>query len=111
MEAALGEGKLQEVLASHLIPYDGHGAFGDDQPEAFLTARERLMLGAIASVTGASLREGSPGETYLDPKRPFTNELALRRVIRELRGRVLWYEQHMGVKALEMLAEEMDRRT
>ncbi len=47
------------------------------------------------------------GETYLDPTRPFTNELALRRVLRELRGQVFWYEQHMGPKALELLIEEL----
>jgi len=110
IRAAHADGKLQEILASHLIPYEGHGALGNDNLEAFLGARERLLLGAIASVTGAAVPadEGTT-ETYLDPKRPFTNELALRRVIRELRGRVLWYEQHMGIKTLEILVDEIDR--
>lgn len=108
IEAALGDEKLQELLASHLIPYEGSGALVGNDPDAFLTARERLLLGAIAGVTGATLRDTSAGETYLDPNRPFTNELALRRVIRELRGRVFWYEQHMTPKALELLAEELD---
>jgi hypothetical protein len=58
-------------------------------------------------VTGAVVADSSVGETYLDPARPFTNELALRRVLRELLGQVFWYEQHMGPKALELLAEEL----
>lgn len=108
IQHALKDGKLQEVLASHLIPYEGTGALGTDNVEQFLAARERLLLGAIASVTGAIVRDTAAGETYLDPTRPFTNELALRRVIRELRGQVFWYEQHMGPKALELLAEELE---
>lgn len=107
IQAALPEGKLQEVLASHLIPYQGGGALSSDDVDQFLAARERLLLGAIASVTGAVVAGTTAGETYLDPARPFTNELALRRVLRELRGQVFWYEQHMGPKALELLAEEL----
>jgi len=110
INAVLKDGKLQEVLASHLIPYEGPGALGSDNLEELLAARERLLLGAVASVPGAVIPAGtSASETYLDPKRPFTNELALRRVIRELRGSVLWYEQHMGIKALEILVDEIDR--
>ena len=109
IDSALKDGKLQEVLASHLIPYEGAGALGSDDLDLFLTARERLLLGAIASVTGAVIPDEGASETYLDPKRPFTNVLALRRVIRELRGSVLWYEQHMGIKTLEILIEEIDR--
>lgn len=93
--------------ASHLIPYEGPGALAGDDVVQFLAARERLLLGAIASVTGAVVGSTAAGETYLDPTRPFTNELALRRVLRELRGQVFWYEQHMGPKALELLAEEL----
>jgi hypothetical protein len=107
IQAALPDGKLQEVLASHLIPYEGAGALSSDDLEQFLAARERLLLGAIASVTGAVVAGTAGAETYLDPARPFTNELALRRVLRELRGQVFWYEQHMGPKALELLAEEL----
>jgi hypothetical protein len=108
IESALKDGKLQEVLASHLIPYEGAGALGGDDLELFLSTRERLLLGAIASVTGAVIPDDGASETYLDPKRPFTNVLALRRVIRELRGSALWYEQHMGIKTLEILIEEID---
>lgn len=104
----LGEEKLQDVLGSQLIPHGGAGALGSDDPDAFLAARERLILGAIAGVTGAPVLHPAPGVTYLDPKRPFTNELALRRVVRELRGRVFWYEQHMDAKALELLIEELN---
>jgi hypothetical protein len=46
-------------------------------------------------------------DTYLDPDHPFTNDLAIRRLIRHLNGRVLWYEQHMDRKVLEMLTDEL----
>jgi len=46
-------------------------------------------------------------DSYLDPERPFSNDLAIRRVLRQLRGTVLWYEQHMDRKALELLADEI----
>lgn len=107
MGAGLGEDRLEELLGSHLIPSEGPGALGNDDLDAFLAARERLLLGAIAGVTGAHLPEGPASEVYLDPKRPFTNELALRRVLRELNGRALWYEQHMSAKVLELLIEEV----
>jgi hypothetical protein len=109
IDSVLKEGKLGEVLASHLIPYEGPGALSGDDLELFLERRERLLLGAVASVTGAVIPDIGASETYLDPKRPFTNVLALRRVIRELRGSVLWYEQHMSAKTLEILIEEVDR--
>jgi hypothetical protein len=109
IEAKLGAEGLEAVLSSHLIPYDGPGALGNDDVDAFMAARERLILGAIASVTGAELSLDEPEEAYLDPRRPFTNELALRKVIRSLTGDVLWYEQHMGRKALELLSEEIDK--
>ena len=48
-----------------------------------------------------------PADSYLHPDRPFSNELAIRRVIRQLRGTVFWYEQHMDRKALELLSEEL----
>src|SRR4029079_3495387 len=73
IEAALKDGKLQEVLASHLIPYEGAGALGGDDLELFLWSPERLLLAAIASVTGAVIPAEGASETYLDPKRPFTN--------------------------------------
>jgi hypothetical protein len=46
-------------------------------------------------------------DSYLHPDRPFSNDLAIRRVVRHLRGNVLWYEQHMDRKALEILTEEL----
>jgi hypothetical protein len=51
------------------------------------------------------------GETYLDPGRSFSNELALRRVLRGLEGRVFWYEQHLPAKALELLVDDIDRES
>lgn len=56
---------------------------------------------------GPALIPHEGGDTYLSPDRPFTNELAIRRVIRALRGSVLWYEQHMDRKVLELLAEDL----
>ncbi len=109
MERQLGADKLEAVLASHLIPYEGKGALSGDDLDAFLDMRENLLLGAIAGVTGAELSTTEPKEAYLDPSRPFTNELALRKVLRSLTGDVLWYEQHMSRKSLELLSEEIDK--
>jgi hypothetical protein len=109
VEKHLGSDKLKHVLSSHLIPTDGHGAPSSDDLEAFLEGRKELVIRAIGSVTGAEL--GVPtdvGTTYLDPSTPFTNDLALRKVIRGLSGDVFWYEQHMSRKNLEPLAEEID---
>lgn len=105
----LGAEKLEAVLASHLIPYEGAGALTTDDVDAVLDARESLLLGAIAGVTGAEVAATEPREAYLDPSRPFTNELALRKVLRSLTGDVLWYEQHMSRKSLELLSEEIDK--
>jgi hypothetical protein len=110
VEQTLGAERLEDVLASHLIPSNGLGAVQDDDLDAFLDARERLLAQAIAGVTGAPLPAGpTDGQIYLDPSRPFMNELALRGVIRGLHGRVFWYEQHMSRKVLEPLAEEINR--
>ncbi|HMI81602.1 MAG TPA: DUF262 domain-containing protein, partial [Solirubrobacterales bacterium] len=51
--------------------------------------------------------EAPPADNYLHPDRPFSSELAIRRVLRRLRGDVLWYEQHMDRKALELLLDEL----
>jgi hypothetical protein len=108
VEDHLGAERLDDVLASHMIPTEGPGAPANDDVDAFLKAREQLILKAISSVTGAPLPQPGAVDTYLDPAKPFTNELALRKVIRGLSGRVLWYEQHMSRKNLEPLIEEID---
>lgn len=108
VEDHLGAERLEDVLTSHLIPTTGPGAPTNDNVEAFLEAREELALKAISSVTGAPLAGQGASDAYLDPSRPFTNELALRKVIRGLSGRVLWYEQHMSRKNLEPLIEEIN---
>ena len=46
-------------------------------------------------------------DTYLHPDRPFSNDLAVRQLIRRARRHVFWYEQHMDRKALEVLSEEL----
>jgi hypothetical protein len=107
----IGAERLEGILSSHLIPSTGPGALVKDDLDAFLGARERLLQGAIASVTGAFIPEPSAQDAYLDPARPFSNELALRRVLRSLHGNVLWYEQHMTRKSLELLAEELDKES
>jgi hypothetical protein len=48
-----------------------------------------------------------PPATYLHPDRPFSNDLAIRRIVRDLRGVVFWYEQHMSGRALELLLDEL----
>lgn len=50
---------------------------------------------------------GAATDMYLHPDTPFSNDLAIRKVIRDLRGDVFWYEQHMDRKALELLEEEL----
>lgn len=86
----------------------GPGSLRSDNLEAFLVERERLLMVAIAGVTGAPL-QAAGNDIYLDPSRPFTNELALRGVIRGLHGRAFWYEARMGKKVLEPVAEEINR--
>lgn len=108
VEDHLGAERIEDVLSSHLIPTTGLGAPTNDDVDAFLKAREQLLLKAISSVTGAALPDEEAKDAYLDPAKPFTNELALRKVIRSLSGRVLWYEQHMSRKNLEPLIEEID---
>jgi hypothetical protein len=107
VEDELGVERLEDVLASHLIPTSGSGAPWTDNVEAFLKARKQLVLKAVASVTGGVLPEVGGVEAYLDPAKPFTNELALRKVIRGLQGQLFWYEQHMTRKNLEPLIEEV----
>ncbi len=85
--------------------------------ERFLGERRKLMaqvirkgfetIGAATPTDGPALVPGTLSDTYLHPDRPFSNDLAIRRVVRRLRGNVLWYEQHMDRKALEILTEEL----
>jgi hypothetical protein len=87
--------------------------------ETFLEKRRALIAEVIRAgfkTIGAvpAAEDGSapplvppPADSYLHPDRPFSNELAIRRVIRQLRGTVFWYEQHMDRKALELLSEEL----
>jgi hypothetical protein len=101
-----------------------HHALGDNwatmEYEEFLTERRELMAKVIRAgfeAIGAvpmdeppyapSLVPAKITDTYLHPDRPFSNELAIRRVIRQLRGSVFWYEQHMDRKALEILNDEL----
>lgn len=107
----IGGERLEEILASHLIPGAGPGSLATDDLDSFLDARERFLQGAIAAVTGASLPQPGAQDAFLDPRRPFSNELALRRVLRSLSGDILWYEQHMTRKALELLADELDKES
>jgi hypothetical protein len=108
--ATVGEEALGQILRSHLLPSDENAALRQDPVdiEKFRGERLALLLPVIADVTGADSPSAN-GDTYLDPSRPYSNELALRKVIRSLRGQVLWYEQHMDRKVLEFLADELTR--
>src|SRR5262249_19349759 len=84
--------------------------------EPYFQARAELAtepepVAVPASVPGR-LETGPPSappasDSFLHPDRPFSNELAIRRVLRELRGNVLWYEQHLDRKALELLLDDL----
>jgi hypothetical protein len=89
--------------------------------EEFLESRRKLIAQVVRKgfeSIGASPAEQPPldgpalvpealADAYLHPDRPFSNDLAIRRIVRQLRGTVLWYEQHMDRKALEILADEL----
>ena len=100
-------------LFHHALP-DGWAQMGYDE---FLQERRKLIAQVIRKgfeAIGAPPTVAKPAEgpalmpdTYLHPDRPFSNDLAIRRVVRQLRGNVLWYEQHMDRKALEILADEL----
>lgn len=96
----------------HALP-DGWETMGY---EPFLEARRK----AIARVIKAGFESIGTGpvdehtftsidtpDTYLHPDRPFSNDLAIRRVLRGLEGVIFWYEQHMPGKALEILLDEL----
>jgi hypothetical protein len=102
-----------------------HHALPDGWPnidyDTFLDRRRSLIaevikagfesIGASESVETASdgpaLIPAALVDIYLHPDRPFSNEQAFRNVLRSRRGNVLWYEQHMSRKALELLREEL----
>ncbi len=106
----IGEDKLAQILRSHLLPSDEQSALRKDPVDLrrFHAERLQLLVPAIAEVTGADLVETSTGEAYLDPDTPFSNELALKRVVRKLTGKVFWWEQHMDRKVLEVLIDDLD---
>jgi hypothetical protein len=106
----MGEETLGQILRSHLLPSDPASSLRHDPIDVDRFRRERfaLLAPAIAAATGAHLPM-SEGDAYLNPERPFSNELALKRVVRGLRGDVLWYEQHMDRKLLEVLIDDLER--
>jgi hypothetical protein len=102
---------------NHALP-----AGWDQMPYAeFLTERRKLMAQVVQKgfeSIGAAPQHGNAAEspplvpsavtdTYLDPDRPFSADLAIRRLIRKLHGQVFWYEQHMDRKVLEILTDEL----
>jgi hypothetical protein len=104
-------------LFHHALPPEWEQMGYDD----FLEERRKLISQVIRAgfeAIGAPPTEHRPSDgpalvpdvladTYLHPDRPFSNDLAIRRVVRQLRGTVLWYEQHMDRKALEILTDEL----
>jgi hypothetical protein len=109
--AGIGSDQLEAILESHLIPAGASSALRRDPFDlpAFLSERNRHLLPKIATVTGADTAAADHSDAYLDPSRPFSNELALRRVLGRLSSAVFWYEQHMPSKALDVLSEALDR--
>ena len=107
----IGEDEPDAILESHLIPAGENSALRRDQfdMQAFLDERNRYLLPKIAYVTGASIGGPEVPDSYLDPSRPFSNELALRRVLGRLGGSVFWYEQHMPGKVLDVLNDALAR--
>lgn len=101
----------------HALPEGWHQMEYED----FLIARRPLMakvirhgFESIGAAPGDPASADVPGlvpdhlpDTYLQPDKPFSNDLAVRQLIRRLEGRVFWYEQHMDRKALEILSEEL----
>jgi len=48
-------------------------------------------------------------KTYLiNQEKPYTNLLALKRVIRECKGKLIWIERHFTKKIFELISEEAD---
>lgn len=56
-----------------------------------------------------ALAEAAAKDVFLHPDTPFTNDLAIRNVLRGLSGEIFWYEQHMPPKVLEVLVDELSR--
>jgi hypothetical protein len=85
-----------------------------DERRKMIAAVIRQGFESIGASPAAKARPDGPqlvaqkiADTYLHPDRPFSNELAIRRIVRQLRGSVLWYEQHMDRKALEILTDDL----
>jgi hypothetical protein len=114
---AYAEQFTAEDTFNHALPENWH-----EMPyEEFLEDRRKLLAKVIragfekigAAPTSVliereeeALRRDT-GDVYLHPDRPFSNDLAIRRLIRKLEGDILWYEQHMDRKALEILTDEL----
>lgn len=68
---------------------------------------ESIGAGPTQDELVAPAKRTPVSDTYLDPGQPFSNDLAIRRVLRRLSGTILWYEQHMDRKALELMMDEI----
>lgn len=100
-------------LFNHALPED----WSEMPYPQFLEARREMIAQVVKAgfeTIGKTTTEDEPAEsreaavaTYLHPDRPFSNDLAIRRVLRQLKGSVLWYEQHMDRKALELLSDDL----
>ncbi len=105
-------------LFHHALP----DAWGSMPYNEFLEKRREMIAAVVragfdtigAGPTQAELLaqagQEQQADSYLHPDRPFSNELGIRRVLRRLHGNVLWYEQHMDRKALELLLDELSIR-
>ena len=107
----------QEDMFAHALPTGWHTMEYDE----FLEERRSLMARVIrkgfetigATPEGEAIADLPPlivkvmPDTYLHPAAPYSNVLALKKIVRNLTGDVLWYEQHMPEKVLELLTEEL----
>jgi hypothetical protein len=96
------------------------GTFDDAHARMFLDAQCNIGAGSAGKecFPGAHAcwerrvivvaREDSDSEGYVvDPNKPFSNKRAIRRLVREARGCMRWYERDMPAKALEVIADEV----
>jgi hypothetical protein len=58
-------------------------------------------------VTVVESRDQGPACYVVDPAGPFSNKRAGRRLIRDARGVIRWYERDMPAKVLELIADEI----
>lgn len=75
--------------------------------QKYPTLRVLYNPGELAPPAEVDVRETTAGHV-ISPDTPYSNLLALRKVLRAGRDFIWWYEQHMPPKVLEVLLAELD---